>query len=84
MDIITFEKELNNLGINIFNKWKMGPCNTNYFEFFINKQYCLVSISILENYNTYVFTCNGVPLYLGHSASTCLDTIKKFKNGVYV
>lgn len=78
MDIITFEKNLIDLGINITKKWKMEPRDTNYFEFFINKQRCLVSISILENYNTCVFTCNGVLLYGGYSANDCLTAIKIF------
>lgn len=78
MDIDTFEEELNDLGINITKKWKMQPRNTNYFEFFINKQRCVVSISILENYNICFFTCNGVLLYGGYSVSGCLTAIKMF------
>ena len=78
MDIITFEKQLKELGINITKKWMMKPSDTNYFEFFIKKQRCVVSISILENYNTCVFTCNGVLLYGGYSVNDCLTAIKIF------
>lgn len=78
MDIAAFEKQLKELGINITKKWKMQPRNTNYFEFFINKQRCLVSISILENYTTCFFTCNGVLLYGSYSVSSCLTAIKIF------
>lgn len=79
MDIITFEKQLNDLRTNI-TKWNSQTCAVNYFEFFINGQKCLVSISSLKNFNYYIFMYNGVLIYAGYSAIDCLKAIKKFKN----
>lgn len=79
MDIITFEKQLNDLRTNI-TKWNSQTCASTHFEFIINGQNCLVSISILENFNYCVFSCNGVLLYAGYSTIDCLKAIEKFKN----
>ena len=81
MDIITFEKQLNDLRTNI-TKWNSQTCASTHFEWIITGHTGLVSISSLKNFNYYIFTYNGVLIYAGYSDIDCLAAIKRLKKSI--